>query len=198
MTLTHARAGALTLLVVGISHAAWAQESDDRFAGLYLGAEAGANFNDSDLGDAGFTFGGIAGYRWQSSSNFLWGIEGTFGKPESPSSLGTIFDVDYNYDWSAAVTAAITFGDTNLIFAKAGWAGLQADRNAIRYEPDENGNPQPVGFSRQGFHDDGLRLGLGYEHAISDSLSLRVSADYTDLSGGAEMIKTTAGILFQF
>lgn len=203
-TIYLASAGLASLMFASAASAdadTYGNASENRFDGFYAGAEAGATFATSGIydWDAGFQYSGIVGYRWQQPSNWVFGLEGTFGNPEGPNPEISFFDPKYSYDWSAVAAAGYAFGNKGLLFAKVGWSGVRISTPLYQAVPNGSGGTtfEPTGERAHGSAD-GLRLGVGYEHAMTDSISLRLSADYSNFDAAPSMVKTSLGVIFKF
>lgn len=171
---------AATLL---LGTAAFAQDSKP-FDGLYGGVEAGVDWTRlaGDVKrDRSFYYGGIIGYRSQMDNGFVTGIEGTFGDSGyNNGATGTTA----SYEWSTSLLLGSTFGDgDNLLFAKAGYAQTRFN---------------PTAAADDSFSDGGWRFGGGYERAISNNMSLRLSGDYTTYGDDVGQWQTKAGVLVKF
>lgn len=170
----------LTTMAMSTIMSATSFADDKLFDGLLVGGELGASFVDfGQVHQSGLYYGGLIGYRKQTSDNWVYGIEGTLADTnqsiEGSSSFGSIFELDFKYQWSAAATMGKTFGsnNTNLIFGKLGY-----NRYKYSFEfPDQIVPPANIPSSQtQG----GILLGVGYERSMNNSLSLRVGVDYAD------------------
>ena len=133
--------------------AAIAQADDDKhFDGLYLGGSVGY----LDLGDNGVSYGGVSyegflGFRKQSDSGVVFGVEGTFGSA----------DIDFlDNIWSVNGSLGMVVGaeKRSLVFVNGGYAEAKASA---------------FGFSATG---GGFRADLGYEYAVSKKFAIRVKA----------------------
>lgn len=169
---------AATLLFSG---AAFAQDTK-HFDGLYGGIEAGVDWTKlaTDVKrDRSLYYGGVIGLRTQMDNGFVFGAEGTFGDSAyNNRALGITTD----YEWSTSLLLGSTFGDgANLLYGKAGYV-------QTRFDP-------AVGNS---FNDGGWRFGGGYERALNDNLSLRLSGDYTTYGNDVGQWQSKAGLLVKF
>lgn len=196
-----AKASATLAIAFTMAASATVQEpSSDKkhFDGLYIGAELGVSYLDLNGGDqAGLYYGGLAGWRRQSDSGFVFGLEGTFGTSDNSidddPGFTTIAPLDFDHQWSAAATFGKAFGRSknNLIFAKIGY-----QESKFSFDLDNAPIDVPDTFL-QTFKNDGLLLGAGYERALSDQMSLRLSADYGDNSGSQQW-QSKVGLIFKF
>ncbi len=187
--------------------AASAQETDNNFEGLYGGLEAGALFGqEGQNGQSTQSYiGGTLGYRQAFSSNWVLGLEASLGKAGSPAFDPTIlsedvpFITDNKYEWSLSATTGYLFGaeEKNLAYAKLGI--LNQRREVYDLVPCPPGLFCIAAFSPELITgtDTSLLLGLGYERALTDTLHLRLSADYANTAVG-DTISTKAGLVFQF
>jgi len=125
-----------------------AQADDDKhFDGLYLGASVGY----LDLGDSGVSYEGFLGFRKQSDSGVVFGVEGTFGSAD----IGFLDNI-----WSVNGTLGMAVGEEKrgLVFVSGGYAEAKASA---------------FGFSATG---GGFRADLGYEYAVSKNFAIRLKA----------------------
>lgn len=187
----------VTALAVGtlLAPAALAQEKP--FDGLFLGAEIGASIVDfGPDGQSGLYYGGLIGLRQQSSTGWVYGIEGALADTDrsfdGDNNFGSIFSLDFKYQWSAAATFGKTFGSggNNLMFAKLGY-------NRHKYDfvlPDAVSPPSDFPASATS---GGILIGLGYERAISGFANFRVGLDYAD-SDDLHQWQPKASLIFRF
>ncbi|UTW56599.1 outer membrane protein [Kordiimonas sp. SCSIO 12610] len=189
-----------TTAIIGatlISGIAVAQQDDKKFDGAYVGAEIGVDwlrFNDSattnlgitDNSERGFYYGGVLGFRTQYDNGLVLGLEGTFGDQDTNfvAPGGTL---STDNEWSASLILGQAFGDdgNNLIYGKAGYASLR-------------GEFTPTTGAIINDNDGGWRFGVGYERALSKSISLRTGVDYTTYGNGLTQWQGKAGLLFKF
>jgi hypothetical protein len=162
-----------------ISTASFAQSADKHFHGAYVGADAGID----DSGD--FYYGGTVGFRNQNDTNFVFGVEGNFGDLTTSGAAGAL-RARVRYTWSATGVLGYAFGseNRNLVFTNLGYGETDI---GLR-----NGN-QSVSESFGGF-----RGSLGYERAITDSISIRFQGTYQEVSNLGDIYLGTAGVLFKF
>jgi len=143
---------------------ATAVQADDEkhFDGLYFGGSVGY----MDLGDSGVSYEGFLGYRKQSDSGVVLGVEGTYG------------GVDINFldsIWSVNGTLGMVVGKekSGLLFLSGGYAEAKASA---------------FGFSATG---GGFRADLGYEYAVSKRFAVRVKAttyEFDDFGASAGFV----------
>jgi hypothetical protein len=174
---------ALATSLIIVTAPAMAQEKAP-FDGLYGGIEAGVDW--TKLGtdrkrDRSTYYGGVIGYRSQMNNGLVVGLEGTFGDSGyNNNALG----INSDYEWSTSLTLGSTFGDgNNLLYGKAGYAQTRFD---------------PILATADKYNDGGLRLGGGYERSLNESLSLRLSGDYTTYGNEVGQWQTKAGLLVKF
>ena len=151
------------------------------WAGFYAGIHAGAGFDDelelSDRGrsetfdnDTGF-FGGIqVGYNWQTSPNWVFGIEGSLS-----ILADELADQDTAVsDYLATIRGRVGYAAGNgLFYGTAGMAFVGwADDVTEAITEDTT-----VGFV----------AGLGYEHKLTGNLSIGVEGLYYNFSTEAEI-----------
>ncbi len=172
-------------LIVATTNATIAADNDKKFDGSYIGVEAGIDWTKlaNDTGrDKSFYYGGVLGFRSQMNSGLVIGLEGTFGDTgyQSP-----ITGANAKYEYSAGLTLGSAFGDdgANLIYTKAAYVRARFD---------------PSSAAGDAYTDDGWRFGGGYERALSDSMSFRLSTDYTTYGTGKNGWASKAGLLVKF
>ena len=175
----------LTAAVVSFGVAGTAQADDDKkFDGLYGGIEAGLDFtklNGDQKRDRSLYYGGVLGFRSQMDNGLVVGLEGTLGDNGYNNNAAGITS---KYEWSTSLTLGTAFGDdgANLIYGKAGYA-------QARFNPTGENNA---------FNDGGWRFGGGYERAINENVSLRLSGDYTTYGDNKNGWAAKTGLIFKF
>lgn len=193
-------------LAIGLAMGALAAPSvyaeDKHFDGFFVGGEFGVNImNVNEINNdehVGFYYGGILGIRKQTDSNFVFGLEGTFGDTDNSLAeergFGLPAPVDVRYRWSTYATFGKVFGASrkNMIFGKIGYHKFKF-RLDFDFPPAFEVPPQ---LSRS-FKRDGLLLGVGYERSLSDSINLRFGVDYTD-SDSIDQWQPKASLLVKF
>jgi outer membrane immunogenic protein len=124
------------------------------WTGFYIGAHAGASFEDNEevdvIDDAVFLAGGHLGFNWQSQRNFVFGIEG---------------DVSYvdEIDYLASIRARLgySFGKT-MAYATGGAAFIGA------VEDDVTDDETQTGYV----------VGGGLEHKLRQNVSIGAETLY--------------------
>lgn len=156
-----------------LTTATQAQE-EKHFQGGFIGGEIG--YLDAGDGLNGVYYGANTGFRTQSDSGFVYGLEGTFGTSDVDfGGLDNIID----HQWSVMGTIGKAFGSEkrDLISLGAGFAQVKASA---------------FGVSATG---EGFTSSLGYERAIGNNLSFRLRAIvYEDF----ETVIGTAGLGLRF
>lgn len=175
-------------MLLALTTTANAQEAK-HFDGGYLGAEAGIfalNAETSSTGDStetGVYYGVVAGYRVQTDSDLVLGVEAAFGT----SDIGFTFigdeddfDLDdvVDHQWQVLGTVGWAFGaeKRDLFSIGAGYA-------EVKLSPFTNS-----------FTDGSLAAQASYERAVTDNLSLRVKATTYEF----DSYVGTAGVSFRF
>jgi len=162
-----------------------AADDDYKFDGAYGGIEAVFDWTklstDVDTSKS-VTVGGVLGFRRQTDSGFVMGLEGTFrdnGYENETTGLKGKFE------WSAGLTLGTAFGDdaSNLIYGKAAFV-------RTKFDPSE--------ASGDAFNDSGWRFGGGYERSLSENMSFRLGGDYTTYGDGNDGWQATTGLLVKF
>lgn len=140
--------------LVALSTSAFAQDQK-HFDGGFVGAEIG--YLDAGDGFNGLYYGANGGYRVQTDSNLVYGLEGTFGTTEVD--VFGINDV-IDHQWSANATVGWAFGaeKRDLFSLGVGYANVKVSA---------------LGQSATG---DGVAGLVSYERAIGNNLSFRVKA----------------------
>lgn len=186
-------------IAAGLIAAAPAQA--ETFNGPFVGAQAGwsqnkvetlegdLGINDIDRSRDAFTGGVIAGYDHRMS-NAVIGVEAGFNiaaadkmvsrGPSGPvvnpliaNSAGAIVNPHHSFDLS--VRAGYLVGDKSLIYVRGGYENLRARTSLTGVDGTVN--------SKDNY--DGLLVGGGIEHALSDKVSTRLEYRYSDLGSGA-------------
>lgn len=191
MKTTKLATAALAAFAVFGSAATASAQDNKPFDGAYLGAEIGI-FGSSDLTlssstqdgtEYGIYYGGMAGYRVQSDSDLVYGIEAAFGKSDVDFTFigdETDFDLEnvIDHQWHILGTVGwVTGSEGKSLFSLGLGYG------------EEKTSPFTTSFS-----DGGLATQVAFERAMSDNLSLRVKA----LSYGFDSYFGTAGLVFRF
>jgi len=192
-----------TLLVPTLIAAAggtYAGDAVKYFDGIYVGGETGVAIEGGlrkdiwyNANDTNFYYGGLLGYRYQFDNGFVLGIEGTVGdatynnKVRPIEDRGTHFFLqadgvdnnwvgDYKSDltWGTSLTVGTVLGSSrkSLLYVSGGYI---KSNNATAF-PD--GRDVSNLFIKE--DDDGWRVGVGYEWAFRQNLSVRLSTHYVD------------------
>lgn len=173
---------------------------DRHFDGFYLAADIGNRTSHSNIvaqeeiriGGALY-YGGAVGWRTQSSSNFVWGAEATFGDIDgfqNQNFAGALNTARVRNLWSANAYLGRAFGANgrNLVLAGVGYASMRAGFNAVAnsqvFTPSEPGG--------------GYRLLVGYERALFSSVNLRLQGSYANFANSVETKIATAGFSYNF
>jgi len=205
-------------LILGMTTSAFAADytatpAEHDWSGFYVGANAGwAWTNDFDAettgtdrfetlisggfvpsrlsqDDDGFSGGAQAGYNWQASPNFLFGVEADINWADLKSSksftgeaiLGTQLTTANEVEVNALATLRARLGltvDRSLFYITGGVAFGDVDTHS-----EVNGVQAPA-LSWRGSQSDwqtGYTLGGGFEYALTDSITSKVEYLYTDL-----------------
>jgi outer membrane immunogenic protein len=202
---------AMTVSAFAADYAATPVEYD--WSGFYIGANAGwAWTNDFDAkttgtetfetlipggfvpaglsqDDNGFSGGAQAGYNWQTSANFLIGIEADINWADLKSSdsftgasiLGTQLTTSNEVELNALATLRARLGftaDRSLFYITGGVAFGDVDTHS-----EVNGVQAPS-LNWSGSQSDwntGYSLGGGFEYALTDNITSKIEYLYTDL-----------------
>ena len=156
-----------------------------KFDGVYGGIEAGFDWTklaDDTKRDGSKYYGGVLGYRVQSDSGMVFGLESTFGDSGyNNEALGV--HADFEYSASAVFGAAFGGDSANLLYGKVGHV-------RTRFDATEGGGEK--------YTDGGWRFGGGIERAVSSNISLRLGADYTTYGKDKNQWQSKAGVLVKF
>ncbi|WP_262691289.1 outer membrane protein [Kordiimonas aestuarii] len=172
---------AATALFAG---AATAQDAK-YFEGIYSGIEAGVDWTKmsaTEKRDRSIYYGGVLGYRMQSDTNMVFGVEGTLG--DTGYNQLDARNTDYEYSGSLILGQAFGPDGRNLVYGKAGYARTRFDLT----DSTEGG----------AYNDGGWRFGAGYERALMNGLSFRTGVDYTSYGDGVKQWTGKAGLLASF
>lgn len=145
------------------------------WSGPYIGATAGAGFLDTfyvpsgspdpELAGDGYLVGGLAGYNMQFD-NFVVGVEGdiSFGEIEATNSLD---QVDFEIPHVATFRLRAGYAhDRTLLYATGGLAIARGDMTLPAFSESEK-------MTHYGYV-----IGGGIEHALMDTLSIRMEYLY--------------------
>ncbi len=181
-----------TFSIAGSS--AFAQSSNNSWAGPYAGLQFGYASGDVDwalngngwwgvantannqtsFSPKGMVAGVHAGYAWQSQNNIYWGIEAALNFPDlneskaSPAFPGIdTWTVDIENYWD--VSGRIGYAQNKyLLFVSAGIAGAKVE--SVATPPIDRSDDRHIGFS----------LGVGGEYKIADNASIGLEYKYYD------------------
>jgi len=186
--------GATILCASAIAFAAPANASVPGFnwTGFYLGANAGASFDDNNLSfrddsvaqdltfsdsnsDSSFLGGGQLGYNW------MWG--NTIVGLEGDASFGS------DVDWIGSIRARLGWGSNVLFYVTGGFAWASEDQD-FTVHSTANGNTH---FSRGSNDNSGYTLGAGLEFPIGSNLTLGAEGLYYDLGGDTAHLVAAGG-----
>jgi outer membrane immunogenic protein len=132
---------------------------------------------------SGFDGGVFLGYNAKVGTNFVVGLEADIGF----SSAKFVYDGDsvkMQRQLGLVARAGYLAGENTLFYVKAGY-----DNSRIK---------ATSGTVSESANADGVRLGLGLEHAFTDTVTARVGYDYTNGEGGFRRNQILAGVAFNF
>ncbi len=119
-------AGAMAAALILTAAGARAQAEDRPFTGAYVGPEVGVSVVDTNGGSsAEFFYGGRLGYRYQTASGWVLGLEGRAGDTTFSES-GSLFGVPFttklgrSLGGAALVGYALGPGRRHLLFVGGG------------------------------------------------------------------------------
>lgn len=195
MKFSNLLAGTATLVVLSLPATA-----QSIFDGAYVGAQIGLGSTsvdvDYDRGTTGNTSwsendsetglnGGIFfGYGQELYNKFWLGAELAYSKSNADDK-GTISGIDYKIEQNETQELAIRPGyliqPETLIYGRLGWVRTNFESSATdrttSFSADDNFN--------------GIRLGVGAEHALKDNFSIRLEASYTNYKDDSYTNSTT-------
>lgn len=148
------------------------------WTGFYVGAHVGYGWADSGLGDLDGFLGGVqAGYNWQMSRNWVFGVEGDISATDMNIGVAGIpIHVDYLATTRARMGYAI---DRTMFYVTGGFAFTR------------------IGALGVHLSDEGYALGFGVEHALSRNWSAKVEYMYYDI-GAFETSALKLGVNYRF
>ncbi|RMF72545.1 MAG: porin family protein [Alphaproteobacteria bacterium] len=183
--LAAAAAAALMLTAPGVR----AQDEARPFTGFYVGPEAGISIIDANPGSsAELYYGGRLGYRYQTESGWVFGLEARAGDTTF-SERGSLFGVPLrtklgrSLGGEALVGYALGEGRRHLLFVGGGF-----DNSRLKIS---------AGGQSSGTTDTTATILAGYEWAVSDRLSLRLGGQIIQPNGLREG-RITGGLFLRF
>jgi outer membrane immunogenic protein len=135
--------------------------------GGLAGGQVGCNYQDGN-----WVFGGEAEGYWSGLKGTRSGSEG-FGSTE-----GFTESTKNKYDYSIAARAGIAF-DRTLVYGKAGWVWGQFDVF------DSSTFSNPIQTETGSVTLNGLLLGVGIEHALTQNWTVKLEYNYLKYGNGA-------------
>lgn len=224
-------AGLALLMGVCVGSAASAESRNgERFEGFYGGLELGVARENGlkedewfDANRTNFYYGGVIGYREQFKSGLVLGIEGSLGDTGYKNKVRPIecddcvfpdvvggdneWEADYKTSYHAGlgliVGTVLGREGNNLLYLNTGIVKANNSSRIISETVD------PVKL----YNDTGWKIGAGYEWAMNQNMSLRLSADYIDFGSvntdkvdgltarqahGTSQLQTKVGLIFSF
>jgi outer membrane immunogenic protein len=166
------------------------------WTGFYIGANIGGAWASGTLTDtltganftgnhSGVIGGGTAGYNWQISPNFVFGIEGTFdgtsiGKTSNTvgvtiNGIPSVIQGSAGTNWVSTVAARFGIAQNNWLFygkAGGGWADNTASLTNLT-----TGGSISTSNTKSGW-----LLGAGIEYGVTSNWSIKAEYDYLGLS----------------
>ncbi len=149
-----------------------------RFSGLYLGA--GAGYGDYSSGGEGGFADFFAGFRQQTDSGLVYGVEGSIAVLDSDAVDTGTFDL---FDSSASIMAKIGYTPDNRLM----WYG------GVGYTSIDVANEiNTLGSA------DGVMFEGGLEYMATSWFGLRLRGQYHAASNEADITSIGAGLIFSF
>jgi outer membrane immunogenic protein len=164
------------------------------WTGFYIGGHAGLTTGNTqggveefgpfvsaltatDYSMDGAVYGVHGGYNYQSG-NYVLGIEGSFSSSDASGNTTCVvlLNCKRELDWVASLVGRLGYAmDRNLVYVKGGvaWADLQTDVGIVGLDILSGGDTHT-----------GWVVGFGFEHAMTDSILLRI--DYSHMDFGSE------------
>lgn len=185
-TAFRAKMGAILLFGVVATAALFAGIARaEPFNGFYIGADAG--YETSGRIDAGgFGYGGFIGYNFKVGPAVIIGIEGRIGGSTlgetivttTPTAITTVRnDIGLSYGGTARIGWLAS--PRTLMFARTGYENVELKSVQTRTPRPPTTNPNPV-ISDFGFNQGSWTIGGGAEQALTDSISLRLTYDWSE------------------
>lgn len=189
------------------SGAAHAQDGDENFEGVSIGAQGGysrARIDETvlsgtdavtlDAKESGITYGGYIGYDAQFEQ-FVLGAEAGFN-PNGPTITGDIAGggtatLDPKWSADASVRAGVVLADRVLVYGRAGYARTRVSVNRFAA-----GNTAATASENE--NRDGFMFGGGAEFAVNRNAALRVEYRRANLSGSLRSDQVLAGATLRF
>jgi outer membrane autotransporter protein len=193
-------AGPLALIAAAAVLAANPCAATEKFNGFYVGGDFGYESSGRTSKD-GWTFGGFAGFNLKATDRLVIGGEvrladSTIKEQLRTETTSTIAVANTNIGRSIGLAARLGYivGERTMIYGRAGWEDtrLNAVRTVTPKPPTTNPNPVTTDFS---FNDDSLTLGVGVEHHLTDTISLRLGYDWAE---NFDRHQLRAGVAFNF
>jgi outer membrane immunogenic protein len=166
------------------------------WTGFYIGANIGGAWASGTLTDtltgasfsgnhSGVIGGGTAGYNWQISPNFVFGIEGTFdgtsiGKTSNTvgvtiNGIPSVIQGSAGTNWISTLAARFGVAQNNWLFygkAGGGWADNTASLTNLT-----TGGSVSVSNTTSGW-----LVGAGIEYGVTPNWTVKAEYDYLGLS----------------
>lgn len=176
------------LLVSGLASASVSADSQYDWSGPYAGATLSADMFRTEANDywcwyscdapgdssLGYQAGLFAGYHFPIGGNFVAGLEADLssGLSHSEKIRGGGYGAEWSSEWNWLATVRGKAGlavDRTLVYVTGGLAFADADYSVKELNA---ANPDSASYSGSVT---GLALGVGVEHALSDTLRFRAS-----------------------
>lgn len=179
------------------------------FGGAYAGGEIGmTNFDMSNdlgtVGDSALAYGGFVGWRYQTVTGIVFGVEGRVGdsgaKDRTDDSWNAVDEprvTRARLGRSLGIEAMLgtTLGSDERLLAFVSGGYLNQKVTGRRIDADADSLPRPTEPFRT--KEDGYRVGGGMELALGPSFSVRGTAHYAD-AGPVEQFQLLAGGVMRF
>jgi len=155
------------------------------WTGFYFGGHVGYGWSDTDSGlePTGFVGGLQAGYNWQFSPNWVFGLEADITGTDMNDSIAGVHS---HIDYLGTVRARLGYAVDRTLFYGTG--GVAFNRNAVAGVHDS---------------DTGYTLGLGIEWAFGPNWSAKVEYAYYNFDnnvtlGGTDISTVKFGLNYRF
>lgn len=157
-------------------------------AQAYVQVEAGVDVAQVEgESEAGINYGVSAGYDYQIPGGMFVGLQGSYNDSDAKRCISDVFEADDKAcveggrDVSAVVRVGTAIGERSKLYVLGGYTNARVD---VTYDGPTVGEYEDalgVNLGAGGHADlDGLRLGAGYELALSDKYFAKVEYRYSN------------------
>jgi outer membrane immunogenic protein len=177
---------ALAVSTAALAAPAMAQDTDKTFSGAHVEAIGGWDrVQGQERHDNGALYGANAGYDLQRG-NAVFGIEGEVSDSTQKKRLGAVTE-KASRDLYVGGRAGYVVGGNNLLYVKAGYTNA-------RFKVDGTA----TGVTLADGNLDGVRVGAGIEHQLSNRAFVKTEYRYSNYEQGVSRNQLLAGIGLRF